>query len=144
MTKKFRVWSKSKNRFLSGILITEDGLVCHIEKYEEFSLPKNQDDFTIQQWTGLTDSQGVEIYEGDIVFTIYPEYKIAKVFFCANSASFRLLSGNVALPMVTMRTQEKQSPKLINVFEKVIGNIFQNPELLEKSWNLARILTANR
>lgn len=138
MTKKFRVWDKQDKSFLSKeylkefkVSISWDGQTIHQDFWGGTKIIG--EDVFVQQWTGLTDSQGVEIYEGDIIFTIYPEYKIAKVFFCANSASFRLLSGNVALPMVTMRTQEKQSPKLINVFEKVIGNIFQNPELLEKS-----------
>lgn len=143
MTKKFRIWDGEEFYFTTDEVniypagfSSDYGLFFNIKPNKRLK-PNNSDysksrQITIQQWTGLTDSQGVEIYEGDIVFTIYPEYKIAKVFFCANSASFRLLSGNVALPMVTMRTQEKQSPKLINVFEKVIGNIFQNPELLEK------------
>lgn len=125
---KFRVWNQNAKGW---VLNNGNG-----EKFGVFG-PLNtltnsfgEDGLVYQQYTGLKDSTGKEIYEGDIVFTIYPEYKIAKVFFCANSASFRLLSGNVALPMVTMRTQEGQSPKLINVFEKVIGNIFETPELL--------------
>lgn len=121
MTKKFRVWDLVGEKWMD---------VFEVNLLEHDYL--NNPEYQIQQWTGLTDSQGVEIYEGDIVSTIYPEYKTAKVFFCINSGSFRLLSGNVALPMVTMRTQGGQSPKLINVFEKVIGNIFQTPELLEK------------
>ncbi len=133
MTKKFRIWDKLAQTFI----YPDKGYQGHYfidlnGRFHNFQNGSGGDEYIVQQWTGLTDSQGVEIYEGDIVFTIYPEYKIAKVFFCANSASFRLLSVNVALPMVTMRTQEGQPPKLINVFEKVIGNIFQNPELLEK------------
>lgn len=141
MTKKFRAWSDYHKKFVVqgaefGLQrLFEDFSVSLMGKWqrnEDYEMPFRIADYKIQQWTGLTDSQGVEIYEGDIVSTIYPEYKTAKVFFCINSGSFRLLSGNVALPMVTMRTQGGQSPKLINVFEKVIGNIFQNHELLEK------------
>lgn len=131
MIKKFRVWSKSKNRFLSGILITEDGLVCHIEKYEEFSLPKNQDDFTIQQWTGLTDSQGVEIYEGDIV---------EQVFHSVFSTTYEKDGKLIPVYPIGWRFEVKYRRYKMSPFDlsaendfKVIGNIFQNPELLEKS-----------
>lgn len=120
MIKKFRVWSKSKNRFLSGILITEDGLVCHIEKYEEFSLPKNQDDFTIQQWTGLTDSQGVEIYEGDILK--WGEKNLSKVEFY--NGAFFVFGINWGACW--------QLADYADAYN-IVGNIFQNPELLEKS-----------
>lgn len=133
MTKKFRIWDGQKflNEEEHSLYISQSGYLVHINTVGEQSLAS--DNNKVSWWTGLTDSQGVEIYEGDIVSAIYPEYKTAKVFFCVNSGSFRLLSGNVALPMVTMRTQGGQSPKLINVFEKVIGNIFQTHELLEKS-----------
>lgn len=120
MTKKFRVWSKSKNRFLSGILITEDGLVCHIEKYEEFSLPKNQDDFTIQQWTGLTDSQGVEIYEGDILEFLGPE-------------DFSAHYGKVFFEDGMFKATEHGTLYSWRKWITVVGDILQNPELLEKS-----------
>ncbi len=84
----------------------------------------------LEQFTGLLDSEGKEIYEGDIVSVIYPEYQAAKVFYCSHSASFRLLSKNVALPMITMRTVEGQNAKLIPIFNEVLGNIHENPELL--------------
>jgi hypothetical protein len=86
--------------------------------------------YVLEQFTGLLDSEGREIYEGDIVSVIYPEYQAAKVFYCPHSASFRLLSKNVALPMITMRTVEGQNAKLIPIFNEVLGNVHKNPELL--------------
>lgn len=142
---KFRAYDTKNKKWLTAVpslehlLDDEDECVSHHDIDPEsaiYSYPHNLigdtfDDRVIwQQFTGLKDSTGKEIYEGDIVSTVYEEYSRAEVFFCVETASWRLSSKKTALPLVTLRTQEGQYPKLTNVFEKVIGNIFETPELL--------------
>ena len=73
----------------------------------------------LMQHTGLKDKNGRGIYEGDIVKGEYRTYVIEYY-----GAAFRL------------KTADDSSPDLLPVLEnssriEVIGNIYENPELVE-------------
>lgn len=87
---------------------------------------------TYMQYTGLNDKNGREIYEGDLFQ--WEEDAVGVIKF--RDGSF-YLETNIALPCDSAHAQGSYSPWLrVIKFElenelEIIGNIFENSELLE-------------
>lgn len=74
--------------------------------------------FEIMQYTGLKDIDGKDIYEGDIL-KMFGEDRYCEVRYDELSASFRLRNNE---------GWQLYNPLFMG---EVIGNIYENPELLE-------------
>ncbi len=96
------------------------------------------DPSTVGQYTGLSDKKGVKIFEGDIIRKLCPVYKLG----AKAPAGYRLVFG-----VVSWDEEDKSFPGTWAMLAKdeygnpakygftkdfeVIGNIYDNPELLE-------------
>ena len=128
---KFRVWDVKNKKFLpeSYFAILGNGkLIVTISGYYNDFTNTNQDDYVVQQYTGLTDKNGNLIFEGDIVqYNQNSSYD--NMDFIAKWSDDKLgfiFQSNSGEQLVN------QTPHL-NRFKhlEVVGNIFEHSELLK-------------
>ncbi len=119
---KFKVWDKSRAKF-----------VCCYQGALNFTLDTGQvynngfnctSNLELMQFTGLTDKNSVEIYEGDIVKC--PHGWLGIVRYYSSVAHF-------ACEEIITRRVNSHGP-IFDEWEdlEVIGNIYETPELLNK------------
>ena len=85
---------------------------------------------TIQWSTGLKDKNHKDIYEGDIVNTIYPNdpyNSIGEVIYHKETCSFKIKAIKQLLPIFTFRFVDDKPNGLLQVADEVVGNIFELP-----------------
>lgn len=113
---KFRVFNKRTHEIEIRpiIVIQEDSIVVSSRENDLI------DDYVLMQSTGLTDKNGKEIFEGDIIRVIY-----------GNEQGETLMHGNYVMKN-PFEYELVESMWLIHSHEiEVIGNIHQHPHLLE-------------
>lgn len=130
MIAKYRAWdSANKEMFKDTFAITENGQVVVVEQESVASSPDYVFVYhlVIMQSTGLKDKNGKEIFEGDILACKTDDEVInLNIFWDEEHALF----------MFESKKYNEQEP-LAELVEnntypfEIIGNIYENPELLE-------------
>lgn len=133
---KFRAWNKENECYLYDIQRAYDTLSGCVKDengenagYDEecFAGFLDNDRYVVEQYTGLKDKNGREIYEGDIIVT-HPKmkYEIPKI---------GVVQYGDCRPMFQYKSGDGEEYSIWsnNVYRtyEVIGNIFEDPELLE-------------
>nr|DAY42623.1 MAG TPA: YopX protein [Caudoviricetes sp.] len=111
---KFRAWDKLNKEMINfeSINFQERRVYKDTVSYRKFN------DIELMQYTGLKDMKGKEIYEGDILFETFREEYFKVVF---ENGSFRVEVDEYSLDL----------EDYANICE-VVGNIYENPELMEE------------
>lgn len=125
---KFRAWDNVQEVMLSVENIDfRNDLITFNE--DDNSLTDTFEMITLMQYTGMKDKNGKEIYEGDIVGSLCMR---AEVIFEDGSFRFKWLDK------ITKRVRKYNEPmfKNTNIVFEVIGNIYENKELLEDLFKL--------
>lgn len=98
--------------------------------------PFNDDQYEFEQFTGLTDKNGKEIYEGDIVRAIKEGYTdINGEFHSGKELWTYIVEIDPACVVLKHWKSEIKYPVLTTQYTDqmmVIGNIHQSPDLLKK------------
>jgi uncharacterized phage protein (TIGR01671 family) len=126
---KFRVWDKLEKRFIYPDKGYQGHYVLSLDgKFHNLQNGSGGDEYVVQQFTELYDKNKKPIYEGDRVrFDYTGKVDIfGEVIWLEHRASFGVRYNN------TFETfEDVLMDHNMNCFE-VIGNIFENSELLNK------------
>ncbi len=122
---KLRAWDKYAKKMIFDFVISQ---------YNKFSGWSNciycglkvgsggSDDYTLMQYTGLKDKNGVEIYEGDVVREDSPPHHCGEIKYDGGAFYISgITDGYSELCHI-----------LVDDFWEVVGNTHENPELIQE------------
>lgn len=120
---KFRAWSKKRNKWWEGVWIKAETGSTYTGDTHDLELDAN-DDLIVEQFTGLKDMNGKEVYEGDIIKYDHP-----------NSGYGRTDIPDYCFdPVPALETMYEDGEHCEMIFRirsgEVVGNIHQNHELM--------------
>ncbi|WAI57508.1 YopX family protein [Lactiplantibacillus plantarum] len=134
---KFRAWNQIDSEYINEInaVMSLDGshIWWDINDSGEMKYEDDPGNYKLEQFTGLKDTSGKEIYEGDIVkvWSDMSELTMVPVINEIVSEDLFGIPGMFLKPAGQHLIEPCLHDSWSNQFE-VIGNVHENPELLEE------------
>jgi hypothetical protein len=149
MKLKFRVFDLNNNKYLRSYADNGESLewsfadwkIVGVDWFIQRECSKNPTRFKVEQFSGLLDSQGTEVYEGDLVEVVYllPDYveyeedeKMEPEYYIKHGQQFigevtRTLGGSINLEVLVRKGEQTPFDIWFPLFYveqgKVVGNI---------------------
>ena len=126
MIPKYRAWDSVEKKVVEHFFITDNGLICNMEKPtsdRKLLIPIEKSELILMQSTGLVDKNGKEVFVGDIIKCTrgcLHEVYIEKEY-----------GGTYCGGMPAVYLKDLGEGYAWTEHEEIIGNIYENPELLE-------------
>lgn len=135
MIPKFRAWDKRFSEFVEDFFVSEDGKIYKKSTDTGYGIAisrETSDKVILMQSTGILDKNSQEIFEGDIISDGHTSRDIRHHqtfgFYTINDNGDEEFFGDTA----SLEDFEEVSKYMSENIE-IIGNIYENPELLEDS-----------
>jgi uncharacterized phage protein (TIGR01671 family) len=126
----FRAWDTEEKEWTKAFYVQCHGGVVKCGGWPELDYEDLDGQYEVVQYTGLRDKHRVEIYEGDIVRGNAPsDFVIVPMLGGLSLLSIHYL-GQDHNELIAMPTNDVQTASWLNESE-VVGNIYENPELLK-------------
>ena len=140
---KYKYWDSKNDKWGRGWMMDAEGAVFRLSDIEGvYGCPK----IIPVQWTGLQDSKGVDIYEGDIVRILYTDWpsqakekngrysmtlaEYKKSISSIGEVVFSVIGQEARFELSNQDWRGRMNPGAHGELE-VIGDIYQNPELIK-------------
>ena len=125
----FRAWDK-KLKELTNYSISDIFIEFYNKDTDSWEIDREGERFTLCQYTGLKDKNNREIYEGDVIKAISFARWIGVVEYSDENSAFIFDDLD--------KKYRGKSTVFMNQFDdgfEILGNIYENPELLKELAN---------
>lgn len=130
---KFRAWDKLEKRFIYPDKGYQGHYVLDLNgRFHNLQNGSGGDEYVVQQWTGFKDSEGNEIYEGDII-EFETDNKNYRGLIAWTIGAYNILANTLDEEKTVTHIWLKHIYKdIFNYKVRVIDNSFENPGILKQ------------